>query len=1167
MNSFADVLVSMKVNAKRGATEFNAALESMEVKARSTGAQLRGAIGDTAADGLRGYASQVPVVGNALAGLSGPALAAAAAVGAVGLAFKTGIQELEDYNASIRGLQAVLRATGNSTGFTSEALVKFAEELEGSFAIAQEEIIGAEKVLSSFSGVSGRTFKEAITQAANLSAVYGGDLSSNSEKLGRVLQNLAEGSIDGLSKGFKFLTPATLDAIEALAKTGQTAKAQETLLQALEDRIGGTAGANAQGLTGAVFGLKDAWGDMLRQLASSTGAGDAAIGFIRGLTEEVEALGDPAKLGRIEKLFTLLAAGPVALAQAQVRARVAGDIDLQISLQEKNIRAAKEDLNAALDDLNNYAARAGAVPAAVAREGLAQINKDIAAYRKALADAVKSRDALVQKRNDKAAEPLADLFDQFTANGTAASGAASAAARAAAEKAAAAREEQAKAAARRAKQAADDAAREAQAQTERNRELAIAVGSAEAYNAAARQGADIAERSAAARGYELRLGRSLSEQERARLVTSTALSGEREGQVAVLEAELKVQRALTQTEKDSLYLAEQQKAAAKAEAAALDEKWAAARRAAEDQAALVQDQFRDLSDIWYDLFSGRVGSFWDQFKTDGLRALASVAAAFTLNPSGGLGGAVTAGLSSFLGQNSGSVVGQLLGGLFGQQPLSSGGFAGGSISIGRFSAGPSGLLSGFTGAASGGGSIFSAGENPFGRTPPIVADGPGTGGYGGNLPVGLGTGGLQPGFGAGSVGRAGVALVGTTIGQAVGGTAGAAISGASLGFSVGGPVGAVIGGAIGAISSLFGGDKTPRAGNSLQSDSSGRLAITNSFQKKGAQPTNSLADAAIDSVSRAAGLLGGSVAPNFYLGQIGTYGDRYVFQEEAKGTFGKTRSAQKFATAEEAIAASLASILRRGGITGVDEKYTAVLKNVDRTGSNVEELISLIERDRGLENSLLEITDPRAAALNALKKSFDDEVKLYEKYGLDKSNLTKLYLEQQKQIEKQYGQASARDFASIEQLIDQLTNGDLAGMTDRARFSTLQGDFSRLTGDATSKVDDVLRAAQDFAALNIDLNASTAERFRVQKEITEALSAFVANAKASDEKKASAPVVAELEQVTETLGTVGDTLTRQIGVSNDILERIRAGLAAQGTSLLPAGGGGSSFGLLDLNLR
>lgn len=213
-------------------------------------------------------------------------LAVAAGAVAVGTAFYKALQEAENFARGTRQLDATLRATGNKIGLMRGELVAFAEELEGKLAIPAEDILRTQAALATFDGIAGPIFKRTISAAADLSAVFGGDLQSNSEKLGTVLQNLADGNVEGLSRGFRFLGTETTKMIEQLAQTGETAKAQDVLLSELEKRIGGQGEAAAGGLTGATFRLTDAWGDLLRAFGEGR-SGEIAIGWIDRLAQKL----------------------------------------------------------------------------------------------------------------------------------------------------------------------------------------------------------------------------------------------------------------------------------------------------------------------------------------------------------------------------------------------------------------------------------------------------------------------------------------------------------------------------------------------------------------------------------------------------------------------------------------------------------------------------------------------------------------------------------------------------------------------------------------------------------------------------------------------------------------------------------------------------------------
>ena len=415
----SEIVARLTLNAKDFTARFDSAIDQAVGRARAGGTQVGRAFSETASDGLRGFAGQVPVVGGALTGLSGAALGAAAGIGAVAAAAGFALANTEQYTQATRQLDAVLKATGNQTGFTSDQLKDYAEQIESTLAIEAESVLKAEQVLASFDGVAGTTFKRAITSAADLAAVYGGDLAGNAERLGVVLQNLAQGNVDGLSKGFKFLGTTTLDTIAALAKSGDTAAAQTALLDALEAKVGGAGGAAGEGLAGAFFRLKDAIGDTSRELATNSGLYAGTVSGIDSITNGLNRYIDKIKeYGIIRGSLPdfLLPGGGVLPGDAarspvarQLQGSVAGFLDR--SNEDASAKAAAGKAKAEGDAARAVAAAAGAAKkAAVERDQAATKAADAA---KAEAAAREAREQQFQtlrlQGHGKDLEYLADL--------------------------------------------------------------------------------------------------------------------------------------------------------------------------------------------------------------------------------------------------------------------------------------------------------------------------------------------------------------------------------------------------------------------------------------------------------------------------------------------------------------------------------------------------------------------------------------------------------------------------------------------------------------------------------------------------------------------------------------------------------------------------------------
>jgi murein DD-endopeptidase MepM/ murein hydrolase activator NlpD len=296
-------------------------------------------------------ASRIPLVGGHMTGMAGAAAGATAAVGLLFAAVVMGVKNADELQQAVRALDATLGAAGNKTGYTRDQLVSMSEAMENNLAIQQEELLGAMAILAQYDGVAGTTFKRALDAAADMAATFGGDLKSNTEAVGGALQNLAQGNVEGLTRGFKFLGTATLDTIKHLAETGKTAQAQEALLSALEGRIGKAAEGNASGLGAAFFRFGDAIADATRNMAEQIGLLPT---LIQGLNNLAGALG-----GGPEKTASQLAGEVsyrVAGAQAKLDHMRKNGSRWEIDYAERLLKQEEAKLGPALDAARREAA-------------------------------------------------------------------------------------------------------------------------------------------------------------------------------------------------------------------------------------------------------------------------------------------------------------------------------------------------------------------------------------------------------------------------------------------------------------------------------------------------------------------------------------------------------------------------------------------------------------------------------------------------------------------------------------------------------------------------------------------------------------------------------------------------------------------------------------------
>jgi hypothetical protein len=98
----ADIIARLKLNAQNFTSELQRELGVAERRFGQTGNVIGRNISEGIGGGLQSAASRVPVLGNSLSGLSGPALVASAGIGAIVGVLGRGVSEAEALAGSVR---------------------------------------------------------------------------------------------------------------------------------------------------------------------------------------------------------------------------------------------------------------------------------------------------------------------------------------------------------------------------------------------------------------------------------------------------------------------------------------------------------------------------------------------------------------------------------------------------------------------------------------------------------------------------------------------------------------------------------------------------------------------------------------------------------------------------------------------------------------------------------------------------------------------------------------------------------------------------------------------------------------------------------------------------------------------------------------------------------
>lgn len=214
--------------------------------------------------------------------------------------FQTFIRESIEAQNEQAQLAAVLKSTGQAAGFTAEQLNKMSAELAGRSIFSEGDITKAQTRLLSYTGIVGEQFPEAMQAVIDMAARMGMSVEQSSETIGRALDIPSQGLTALQKQGFRF-TEEQKKAVEQLEKTGQVAKAQAIVLDALKLSYGGAAEAARNTLGGAVTALQE-------QLRSLLTGGDGSLNELTGsINDLTRTLASPEVVQAFNTLGTLIA--------------------------------------------------------------------------------------------------------------------------------------------------------------------------------------------------------------------------------------------------------------------------------------------------------------------------------------------------------------------------------------------------------------------------------------------------------------------------------------------------------------------------------------------------------------------------------------------------------------------------------------------------------------------------------------------------------------------------------------------------------------------------------------------------------------------------------------------------------------------------------------------
>lgn len=248
----ADKVVKSLDKVKKKAKKTGKAVDKTGEKIKKVQATFRKLASSIAVvDGpLGGIASRFNAFGTLLGRISPQMIGFAIAAIAVSAALRSSLKVFIPYEQGMARLESVLLATGRASELTADQMDDFAIRLGKDTLTSRQAVIDAASALATFGNIGTDSFERVLTKAQDLSAVFGGDLKSNTLILARALQSPAE-AFTILERRVGKFTDAEKRVLKALVAVGDTITAQEVIFAKLSTTQG-AAEAEAKTFAGSL---------------------------------------------------------------------------------------------------------------------------------------------------------------------------------------------------------------------------------------------------------------------------------------------------------------------------------------------------------------------------------------------------------------------------------------------------------------------------------------------------------------------------------------------------------------------------------------------------------------------------------------------------------------------------------------------------------------------------------------------------------------------------------------------------------------------------------------------------------------------------------------------------------------------------------------------------
>ena len=252
---------------------------------------------------LNGLSGRLSFIATGLGRIGVKGLGVSAAFVGMVFAVRNSLKVFQEYELQMLKVEALVKSTGGTAGFTSKQLNEMAVGLATATMASANEMRNAQGVLLTFKAISGDVFESALGLTVDIGAAMGQTATSGAKQLGKALEDPAR-NMTGLTRAGISFTKQEKERITVLQKSGDLQGAQAIIIKTLQDQLGGA--GTGGGLSGAADLAADNFERLNIAIADEFGFANIATKATLGLANALGILADKITETPEEELARLL---------------------------------------------------------------------------------------------------------------------------------------------------------------------------------------------------------------------------------------------------------------------------------------------------------------------------------------------------------------------------------------------------------------------------------------------------------------------------------------------------------------------------------------------------------------------------------------------------------------------------------------------------------------------------------------------------------------------------------------------------------------------------------------------------------------------------------------------------------------------------------------------